>query len=164
MKPETDHPEARPSRRSLLSAAAVTSAGLGVLGLLAAWARSLWPDVLYEPPEKRRIGDPGDYPDGATFLPDERVFLLHDKGSFRALSAICTHLGCTVSREGEGGYHCPCHGSTFSPTGKNTGGPAPRPLPWHPLTLGGDGSLVVDLGREVGPEATLEVPGTEATG
>jgi cytochrome b6-f complex iron-sulfur subunit len=51
-------------------------------------------------------------------------------GSWVAISAVCTHLGCTL------GYQppapliiCPCHGGQYDPhTGKNVGGPPPRPL------------------------------------
>jgi cytochrome b6-f complex iron-sulfur subunit len=47
-----------------------------------------------------------------------------------ALTAVCTHLGCTL------GYDppdpliiCPCHGGQYDPhTGKNVGGPPPKPL------------------------------------
>lgn len=45
-----------------------------------------------------------------------------------AFSAICTHKGCTVAAT-RTGIECPCHGSTYDLTGKNTGGPAPSPLP-----------------------------------
>jgi Rieske Fe-S protein len=49
-------------------------------------------------------------------------------GEVVAFSAICTHMGCTVAPDGNV-LRCPCHGSTYDPaTGKNTGGPAPRPL------------------------------------
>ena len=49
-------------------------------------------------------------------------------GEVVAFSAICTHMGCTVA-PADGIIQCPCHGSTYDlATGKNTGGPAPRPL------------------------------------
>jgi cytochrome b6-f complex iron-sulfur subunit len=49
-------------------------------------------------------------------------------GKIVAFSAICTHMGCTVAPAGKI-LQCPCHGSTYDlATGKNTGGPAPRPL------------------------------------
>jgi len=50
------------------------------------------------------------------------------EGDIVAFSAICTHKGCTVAPEGSR-IACPCHGSTYDLTGKNTGGPAPKPLP-----------------------------------
>lgn len=146
-----------PTRRHLLWRGVVAGTGLGLLATVLAWARALKPRVLYEPPTKRRLGRPDRFPEGRTYLSDERVFVLRKGNAFRALSAVCTHLGCTVGEGENGGYHCPCHGSRFSATGKNEAGPAPRPLPWHPMTLTG-GALVVDLAGQVGPDDQLEVP------
>lgn len=146
----------RTSRRSLLWRTAVTGTGLGLLATALAWAKSLSPKVLYEPPTRRRLGPPDRFPEGRTYLADHRLFVLREGGAYRALSAICTHLGCTVGEAEGGGYHCPCHGSVFSSDGTNEAGPAPRPLPWHPLTLRG-GALVVDLADEVGADVALEV-------
>jgi cytochrome b6-f complex iron-sulfur subunit len=56
------------------------------------------------------------------------------KGEFVAMSAICTHMGCTVAPHGSE-LLCPCHGSTYSLTGQNTGGPAPSPLPSIKVTV-----------------------------
>ncbi len=149
-----DPPET--TRRNLLWKSVVAGTGLGLLATALAWARSLSPKVLYEPPTKRRIGPPGRFPEGRTFLSEERIFVLRQGNAYRAISAVCTHLGCTVGEADGGGYHCPCHGSFFSETGTNEAGPAPRPLPWLPLTVTG-GALVVDLEGEVGPDHRLEV-------
>lgn len=47
----------------------------------------------------------------------------------RALSAKCTHLGCTVSvSEDRGSLFCPCHGSEYDLDGGVLKGPAPRAL------------------------------------
>ena len=144
------------TRRALLWRSVVAGTGLGLLATALAWARSLAPNVLYEPPTKRRLGPPARFPEGRTYLSEERIFVLRQGNAYRAISAVCTHLGCTVGEGEGGGYHCPCHGSRFSEAGKNEAGPAPRPLPWHPLTLTG-GALVVDLEGEVGPDVRLEV-------
>ena len=89
-----------------------------------------------------------------TFLEDERVFLIRKGNTFRCLSAVCTHLGCTVNRA-EHGFHCPCHGSVFDDQGTVKGGPAPRALTWFLVTLSKDGRLLVDKNEPVTPDKYL---------
>ena len=62
------------------------------------------------------------------------------EGEVVALSATCTHKGCTVAPK-DALLACPCHGSTFDLTGKNTGGPAPSPLNAIEVTVR-DGKVV----------------------
>ena len=51
------------------------------------------------------------------------------RGNFAAFSAICTHLGCEVSRATAEVITCTCHGSEFSTAnGDAVKGPAGRPL------------------------------------
>jgi cytochrome b6-f complex iron-sulfur subunit len=58
------------------------------------------------------------------------VIILHSPpGQFRALSASCTHLGCTVEyKSADNMFHCNCHGSIFDANGKVVKGPAVLPL------------------------------------
>ena len=49
-------------------------------------------------------------------------------GSFTALTATCTHEGCTVSGFQSSQYVCPCHGSKYSTSGSVLQGPATTPL------------------------------------
>jgi nitrite reductase/ring-hydroxylating ferredoxin subunit len=61
---------------------------------------------------------------------DHKVAVYRDrKGRVHALSARCTHMGCTVKwNPSEQTWDCPCHGSRFAATGKVVNGPADRPL------------------------------------
>ena len=60
------------------------------------------------------------------------------KGDFTALSAICTHQGCTVNPPTNGTITCPCHGSQYSAEdGSVERGPATQPLPKVKATVSG---------------------------
>ena len=108
------------------------------------------PQVLYEPPSKFKIGKPDGFPEGITFLPEHRLFILRKGDDFHAISAVCTHLFCVVDwKADQQEFYCSCHGSIFAKDGINLTGPAPKPLPWYALSLAPDGSLVVDSKEEV---------------
>ncbi len=58
------------------------------------------------------------------------LLIHHDDGTWTSLSAVCTHLGCTVQYEKEQKrIHCACHGGVYDArTGANMSGPPPKPL------------------------------------
>lgn len=60
----------------------------------------------------------------------EKIALRRDKdGTLHALSASCTHMGCTVTwNTAEQTWDCPCHGSIFASDGSVIHGPASEPL------------------------------------
>jgi Rieske Fe-S protein len=50
-------------------------------------------------------------------------------GKYRAFSAVCTHLGCTVQyKASEKAIWCACHNGMYDLDGRNVSGPPPRPL------------------------------------
>jgi menaquinol-cytochrome c reductase iron-sulfur subunit len=159
-------------RREFLWKAGMGTGAAAVCVQAAASLRSLLPNVSYDAPTTVKLGMPLDFPDGLKFLPDERLFVFREGKTFHAISAVCTHLGCTVRAEAlpqpevsqVGGaplrlthrYLCPCHGSFYKGDGTNVSGPAPRPLAWYHLSVApDDGQLVVDLAREVGQDFRL---------
>jgi cytochrome b6-f complex iron-sulfur subunit len=50
-----------------------------------------------------------------------------DRTKVVAVSAVCTHKGCTVAWKGDK-LVCPCHGASFDAAGKVLEGPAKAPL------------------------------------
>lgn len=53
-----------------------------------------------------------------------------EQGQLHCVSAVCTHLrGIVLWDHDAGEWHCPCHGSRFTPDGAVTAGPAREPLP-----------------------------------
>ena len=60
-----------------------------------------------------------------------------------AVSAGCTHSGCTVPWDAaQGLFACPCHGGRFNPDGTVNAGPPPRPLTTYAAKIEGDQVLV----------------------
>jgi len=58
------------------------------------------------------------------------LLIHHDDGRWISMTAVCTHLGCTVQYEPQADrIHCACHGGVYNAyTGANVSGPPPRPL------------------------------------
>jgi Rieske Fe-S protein len=61
-------------------------------------------------------------------ISEKIVYITKDSGGkLSVLSAVCPHLGCSVQwQEARNAFVCPCHSAVFDPSGKCTGGPAPR--------------------------------------
>jgi cytochrome b6-f complex iron-sulfur subunit len=73
------------------------------------------------------------------------VVFVTTAGKLEALSARCTHNGCTVEfvPSGRERLHCPCHNSLFDEKGKVLGGPAPLPLTCFAVSTKGPDAVVV---------------------
>ena len=173
MSDKTDQPAKKDRREFLLRLG--TTAGVAAIGYQGVAAvRSLVPNVSYDAPTTVKVGLPAEFPEGLKFLPDLRLFVFRQGNVFHAISAVCTHLGCTVRAEAlpspetrnvEGKelklthrFLCPCHGSRYAGDGTNVAGPAPKPLAWYHLEIAADdGQLVADLARPVDRDFRLSV-------
>jgi len=99
MSEKTDKSDTATDRREFLLRLG-TTAGIVAIGYQGAAAlRSLVPNVSYDTPTTVKLGMPADFPDGLKFLPDLRLFVFREGNVFHAISAVCTHLGCTVRAE-----------------------------------------------------------------
>jgi cytochrome b6-f complex iron-sulfur subunit len=71
------------------------------------------------------------------------ILIRTEQNQVRALSAICTHLGCIVEyKPDQKNFKCNCHGSVFDLTGKNIAGPAPVPLKPYRVELKQDEVII----------------------
>lgn len=137
------------SRQEFLTWLAWSSAGIPAALMSIGSFRFLVPDVIFGPPTMFKIGKPEEFPrDRQIFLPESRLFIASTGEGIGAMSAVCTHLGCTVARV-EWGFQCPCHGSKFDSGGRVLAGPAPKPLPWFQIFQDPEGQLLVDTWRPV---------------
>ncbi len=77
--------------------------------------------------------------------------LVHWNGEFKAYSAICPHLNCTVrwipDKPEDKRLWCNCHEGSFDPaTGAVTGGPPPRGLTQFKIKVEDGKIFLVDIG------------------
>lgn len=64
-------------------------------------------------------------------------------GEFRAFSATCTHLDCTVQYKKDiGMIWCACHNGRYDLNGRNVQGPPPRPLDEFKVIIKDDEILI----------------------
>jgi cytochrome b6-f complex iron-sulfur subunit len=72
------------------------------------------------------------------------MLIHHADGRWIALSAVCSHLGCTVQYEPLADrIHCACHGGVYNAyTGANVSGPPPKPLTLFNVAVNDTGVVV----------------------
>jgi cytochrome b6-f complex iron-sulfur subunit len=73
------------------------------------------------------------------------LLIHHEDGRWIAMSAVCSHLGCTVEYEKQfDRIHCACHGGVYDAyTGANVSGPPPKPLKLYKVVAVNDTGVVV---------------------
>jgi cytochrome b6-f complex iron-sulfur subunit len=135
-------------RRKLIATAWIL-AGAAVVGeLIAGTLAFLWPRTKERKNKLFIAGRAEDFKVGTiAYFRQERLYINRLDGGFLAMSAICTHLRCIVQWVGKDNlFECPCHAGVFNRVGEVVGGPPPRPLDLHGLSIV-KGNLVVDLGK-----------------
>lgn len=162
------------SRRKLIARVGIGATLLAICGQAYAVLRSLVPNVLYENPQRFKVGTIDQFSEGAKFIDDKRVFIFREKNTLHCISATCTHLGCTVKMNRlnqaktvsvrgrqineQVEFACPCHGSKYYGDGTNYAGPAPKPLAHYKLEIAPeDGQLIVDTSQTVPQDYRLTV-------
>lgn len=162
------------SRRKFLTKISGWLLGIGFIGATWPYLRSLFPNVLYEPSKRFKIGNPVVFQEGVTFIDDRRIYIFRKGNAFYSISGVCSHLGCTVKYSpfrqekeltvkkktfsSKGEFHCACHGSKFYEEGTNYSGPAPKPLEWYMMEISPeDGQLIVDASKTVDRDFRLVV-------
>jgi len=123
----------RVSRRQLLSGGLAGAAGIAAGALGATLLRPaeenggglIWDDgtdLVGEDGEWVQVATLAELPQGSAVRFSTRAFdgfVVNDGGVIRALSSVCTHLGCTLYfREGWRDLRCPCHGASFDLAGQ----------------------------------------------
>ena len=145
-------------RRDFFGLAAVWAFFGTILAAMLGSLKLPMPAVFPETDSRFPIGKPEDFTaDMAVHISRRRIYVSADAKGIAAVSTVCPHLGCVVTRHDDGSFTCPCHGSKFDSTGKVTGGPSPRGLIWYEVSVGPDGRLIVDSKREVSPNTRFAV-------
>jgi cytochrome b6-f complex iron-sulfur subunit len=120
----------------------------GVIGFAAI---ILYPLIEYLKPPKQRevevssvlVGKTSDFEtDSGKIIRfgNKPVIVIHtSENNFRAFSAVCTHLECTVQyRKDMHLIWCACHNGKYDLNGRNISGPPPRPLEEFRVVIKGE--------------------------
>ena len=91
--------------------------------------------------------------------------LRHGAGHRRALPEVPPpRLSRPAVRDSQW-FECPCHGSQYNQVGEKKAGPAPRGMDRFPITVAGNGNVVIKTGTIVtGPAIGTNTTGQEAEG
>lgn len=118
-------------RRRLLTRWAGWMVGIAAAGFFYPLLRFVGFKVA---PKPRLVEVPAPLPLSGVHTSHDFVLFAGNEGD-RAVSRICTHLGCRLTyHEDKGLLECPCHQSRFTPAGQRVAGPAERDLPVFEVT------------------------------
>jgi Rieske Fe-S protein len=136
------------ARRRFLSWFLGTSVGALFLGVIYPVLRFLTPPLEAETStaevEAGAVNDPELLEKGfkiVRFGAEPVIVVRVADDDIRAFAATCTHLDCIVEyRDAQRAIWCNCHNGHYDLTGRNVGGPPPRPLATYKVNLVSRGS------------------------
>lgn len=140
----------RSGRRGLIQVLLGTGFAGSIISFLYPAIKFMMPPDVAEPTEREvKAANVNDLPpnSGRVFKFGNRPGLLvhTEQGEWRAFSAICTHLNCTVQYRND--LHqvwCACHNGLFDLSGRVVSGPPPEPLREFTVNLRGEDVMVSD--------------------
>jgi Rieske Fe-S protein len=101
------------------------------------------------------VGAPDSFVMGTPkYFSAQSLFVVRDAGGLYAVSAICTHRGCTVITS-SGNFYCPCHGARFTYDGATISGPVSQPLVHYAMCALDNGNVGVDPSTTTDPATRL---------
>jgi len=108
-------------------------------------------------------GNIDDLPSGTLrVLTGFSAYIGRDDDGVYALSSICTHQGCDMTKQGSVSatqISCNCHGSRYDANGEVTSGPAVATLTHYEVEIDADGEITVHGDKKVPAETRLAVTG-----
>lgn len=140
------------SRRGFLYALVGFSALATAGGVLTPIISYLWPPkkAAGAKGERVAVASVADLPvgKGAVYsVANKPVLVVNTGEGLKAVSAVCTHLGCIVFWDAEKkAIRCPCHEAYFTLTGAVISGPPPKPLDTYQVQIEGE-KIYVEGGK-----------------
>ncbi len=137
-----------PGRRGLIRSLLGAGFGASILSFLYPALKFMMPPLVAESAANQvSAGKVADLkPNSARVFKfgSQPALLVHtENGEWRAFSAVCTHLNCTVQYKEQGHQiWCACHNGTFDLNGKVVAGPPPRPLEQYSVHAQGEEVIV----------------------
>ena len=138
----------QPTRRGFLNWFLGTSVGAMMLSVLYPVSRYVSPPDIPEAQTSRVVAArEGDLKPNSgkifRFGSLSGLLVRTSEGNYKAFSATCTHLNCTVQyKDDTRQIWCACHNGIYDLTGHNVSGPPPRPLEEY-VVNGAEGDIVV---------------------
>ena len=139
------------TRRDFLNWFLGTTAGALALSVLYPLVRYASPPRIAEAAtnevEAGAVNDPELLDKGfkiVRFGADPVILVKAGDTDFRAFSATCTHLDCIVGyQKDRTRIFCNCHNGVYDLTGRNVGGPPPKPLTPYKVNVASNKTIVI---------------------